>query len=66
MMPKKKKKTKKTKKNKKKKKVTGGWRKLHNGEIYDLCSSPYTVELGYNVMKGTEHFVSLQTSLVIT
>jgi hypothetical protein len=26
----------------------------------------YTVELGYNGMKGTEYFVSLQTSVVIT
>jgi hypothetical protein len=26
----------------------------------------YTVELGYNVMKGTEYFVSLQTSIIIT
>ena len=25
-----------------------------------------TVELGYNVMKRTEYFVSLQTSVVIT
>jgi hypothetical protein len=25
-----------------------------------------TVELGYNVMKGTEYFVSLQRSVVIT
>jgi hypothetical protein len=25
-----------------------------------------TAELGYNVMKGTEYFVSLQTSVVIT
>jgi hypothetical protein len=26
----------------------------------------YTVELGYNVMKGTEYFVSLKTSVVRT
>jgi hypothetical protein len=26
----------------------------------------YTVELGYNVMKETEYFVSLKTSVVIT
>jgi hypothetical protein len=26
----------------------------------------YRVELGYNVMKGTEYLVSIQTSVVIT
>jgi len=26
----------------------------------------HTVELSYNVIKGTEHFVSLQTIVVIT
>jgi hypothetical protein len=30
------------------------------------CPDSSTVELGYNVMKGTEQFVSLYTSVVIT
>jgi hypothetical protein len=30
------------------------------------ASQEYRVELGYNVMKGTEYFVPLQTSVVIT
>ena len=28
-------------------------------------SRPYTVELGYNIMKGTEHFVSLQPNRIM-
>jgi hypothetical protein len=31
-----------------------------------VCAYVCTVELGYNVMKGAEYFVSLQTSVVIT
>jgi hypothetical protein len=31
-----------------------------------ISSNGIAVELGYNVMKGTEYFVSLQTSVVIT
>jgi hypothetical protein len=39
--------------------------------FYNYCQrkvilSPYTVELGYNVMKGTEYFVSLQTGVIVT
>lgn len=26
-------------------KITGGWRKLHNKELHDLCSLPNTVRL---------------------
>jgi hypothetical protein len=35
------------------------WRKIMRHSVYKL-------ELGYNVMKGTEYIVSLKTSVVIT
>jgi hypothetical protein len=25
--------------------VTGGWRKLHNEELHNLCSSPYIIRI---------------------
>jgi hypothetical protein len=33
--------------------------------LFLINSSLSTVELGYNVMKGTEYFVSLQTSFIV-
>jgi hypothetical protein len=33
---------------------------------FPLLAVQYTVELGYNVMKETEYFVSLQTNVVTT
>jgi hypothetical protein len=31
-----------------------------------VTQQTFRAELGYNVIKGTEHFVSLKTSVVIT
>jgi hypothetical protein len=32
----------------------------------ELALLPCTVELGYSFLKGTEYFVSLQTSVILT
>jgi hypothetical protein len=36
------------------------------GETTTRLADPYTIELFYDVMKGTEYFASFKTSVVIT